>query len=204
MSVAENLRLGRPGATDERTDGAGDRDRRRAVRLRPAVRAGHPHRRAGHEPVRWSAATAFAGPRHPGGAEDPGARRHPVRPRRAHRSRRHRGVAPGAARGAPASSSPTARRPCCWPTRSRCSTPSTARHHHPHRHPRRTAGHRPAVPLPAGRRRRTRRRRERACAWQDDEHRSRLGQCLRGGLRERWNPPRRTADLRRLGRPRRR
>ncbi len=43
MSVAENLRLGRPDR-DERTDGAGDRGRRRPVRLRPAVRAGHPHR----------------------------------------------------------------------------------------------------------------------------------------------------------------
>ena len=33
------------------------------------------------------------------------------------------------------------------------------RHHHPRRHPRRTARHGPAVPLPPGRRRRTRRRR---------------------------------------------
>ena len=67
MSVAENLRLGRPHATDERA-GAGHRGRRRAVRLRPAVRARHPDRRAGHEPVRRSAATAFAGAGHPGGA----------------------------------------------------------------------------------------------------------------------------------------
>ena len=62
MSVAENLRLGRPQATDDER-GAGHRDRGRAVRLRPAVRARHPDRRAGHEPVRRSAATAFARPR---------------------------------------------------------------------------------------------------------------------------------------------
>ena len=44
--------------------GAGHRRRHRrgGVRLRPAVRPGHPHRRTGHEPVRRSAATAFAGP----------------------------------------------------------------------------------------------------------------------------------------------
>ena len=43
MSVAENLRLGAPDAT-QRADGPGHRGRRRTVRLRPAVRSGHPHR----------------------------------------------------------------------------------------------------------------------------------------------------------------
>ena len=46
---------------DRRAAGAGRRGRRRRLRLRPAVRSGHPDRRAGHEPVRRSAATAFAG-----------------------------------------------------------------------------------------------------------------------------------------------
>ena len=73
------------------------RGRRRRLRLRPAVRPRHPDRRAGHEPVRWSAATAFAGPGAARGAVDPGARRHAVGARRAHRGRGHRGAAPGAA-----------------------------------------------------------------------------------------------------------
>ena len=65
------------------------------LRLRPAVRPRHPHRRAGHEPVRWAAATARARPRAARRAGHPGARRHAVRARRAHRGRRHRGAEPG-------------------------------------------------------------------------------------------------------------
>ena len=136
MSVAENLRLGRPHATDERAR-TGHRRRGRAVRLRIAVRPRHPHRRAGHEPVRRSAPTAFAGPGDPGRAEDPGARRHAFGARRAHRSRRRGGVAPSAAFGdrhrrrqprvdraagrqgrparATAPSPTSARTPNCWP-----------------------------------------------------------------------------------------
>ena len=92
---ARQARIRRP---TDRT-GRGHRGRRRAVRLRPAVRARHPDRRAGHEPVRRSAATAFAGPGDPRHAEDPGARRHPFGARRAHRGRRRGGAAPGAALG---------------------------------------------------------------------------------------------------------
>ena len=129
-----------PSRRDRGPDGPGHRDRRSAVRLRPAVRAGHPHRRAGHEPVRRAAAAAVAGARDPGRTQDPGARRHPVRAGRAHRGRRRGGAAACAAprhrhrRGPPgvdgaagrqggaaqpddkAAPSPTSvRTPNCWP-----------------------------------------------------------------------------------------
>ena len=142
-------------ARNRRRTGTGHRGRRRTVRLRPAVRARHPDRRAGDEPVRRTAATAFAGPRDPRHAEDPGARRHPLGARRAHRGRRRGGAAPGAARGhrhrrRTPGVDRAAGRPCC---------PARRRHHHPRRNACPTAGQRAAIPLSAGRRRRMRRRR---------------------------------------------
>ena len=118
--------------------GAGHRGRRRAVRLRPAVRARHPDRRAGHEPVRRPAAAAFAGPGDPGRAEDPGARRHAVGARRAHRGRRRGGAAPGAARGHRHRRRP----PRLDRAAGRPGRPARGRHHHPRRHARRAAGRR--------------------------------------------------------------
>lgn len=81
--------------------GASHRDRRRAVRLRPALRTADPDRGAGNEPVRRSAATTFTGPRHPVRTAHPGARRHPVRTRRSHRGGGHRSTATGAGRRSP-------------------------------------------------------------------------------------------------------
>ena len=156
MSVAENLALGRPDDRDRRAAGAGRRGRRRAVRLRPAVRARHPHRRAGHEPVRRSAATAFAGARHcsprrRSWCSTTPCRRSTCTPRPSstealrrvlrlgHRRRRRAPGVDGAAR--------------------RPGRAARGRHHHPRRHACRIARRRAGIPLPARRRRRTRRRR---------------------------------------------
>ena len=139
MSVAENLRLGRPDATRRASSAQAIDVAAARVRLRPAVRPGHPHRRAGHEPVRRSAATAFAGARDPGRA-----RRSWCSTTRCPRStctprpsvdealrrvlrvgHRHRRRAPGVDRAA--------RRP---------GRAARGRHHHPRRHARRAAGRR--------------------------------------------------------------
>ena len=58
-----------PATRDRRRHGAGHRDRGRGVRLRPAVRPGHPDRRTGHESVGRPAATVLAGPGDPRGPE---------------------------------------------------------------------------------------------------------------------------------------
>ena len=153
MSVARTSRSGRPDATD-----GGDRRRPsrspRPVRLRPAVGARHPHRRAGHDPVRRPAAAAGAGAGGPRGARGAGARRHAVRARRAHRGRRRGGAAPGAARG----HRHRRRAPGVDGAAGRPGRAARGRHHHPRRHARRTARDGAAVPRPAGRRRRARRR----------------------------------------------
>ena len=118
-----------------RAAGAGRRGRRRRLRLRPAVRPRHPDRRAGHEPVRRSAPTAFAGPGAARGAVDPGARRHAVGARRAHRGRGHRGAAPGAGLG----DRRGRRQPGLDGAARRPGGAARGRHHHPRRHARRTA-----------------------------------------------------------------
>ena len=156
MSARENLTLGRPDASDDDID-AGARDRPGRLRLRPAVGPRHPDRRAGHVAVRRPAPAARAGPRGARPAADPGARRHAVRARRAHRGAGRGGAAPGAGRRHRASSSPTAPRRCCSPTGSRCSrtarSPTSATH-------RELLADRAGLPRPARRRRRRRGRLE--------------------------------------------
>ncbi len=93
--VRENLTLGRAGLSADDVREAIDR-RPRGVRLRPALRPGHPHRRAGSVAVRRAAAAPRACPR---GARPPagaGARRPAVGAGRAHRITGRGGVAPGA------------------------------------------------------------------------------------------------------------
>ena len=133
MSARENLTLGRPETpSDRRRDRGGARDRPGRLRPRPARGASTP----------GSASRACRCPAVSGsGSRSPGrcwrsppswcsttrCRRSTSTPRRWSR-RRCAGCWPTP----PASSSPTARRPCCSPTRSRCSrtarSPTSATH----------------------------------------------------------------------------
>ncbi len=154
MSVAENLRLGRPDATDEQLAQAIEVAAAQFVYDLPFgldTRIGEQGMSlSGGQRQRLSLARAIlAAP------EDPGARRHAVRARRAHRGRRRGGAAPGAALG----DRHRRRAPRVDGAARRQGRAARGRHDHPRRHARRTAGQRAAVPLPAGRRRRTRRRR---------------------------------------------
>ena len=91
------------------------------LRLRAAVRAGHPDRRAGAVAVRRPAPAAGAGPRRARPTAGAGARRPAVGARRAHRGPGRGGAAAGAGRRQPRWSWRTGRRPCCSPTGWRCS-----------------------------------------------------------------------------------
>ena len=154
MSVAENLRLGRPHATDD--------EMARAIEVAAAefvydlpfgldTRIGEQGMSlSGGQRQRLSLARAILC-----GAEDPRARRHPVRPRRAHRGDRREGAAPGAARG----DGHRGGEPGLDSAACRQGGADGGRHHHPRRHALRTARDRAAVPVSACRRRRTRRRR---------------------------------------------
>ena len=171
MSVAENLRLGRPDATDDQL--------RQAVEVAAAqfvydlpfgldTRIGEQGMSlSGGQRQRLSLARAILAD-----TEDPGARRHPVRAGRAHRGRRRGGAAAGCCTTSPASSSLTGRRRCCSPTRSRClqtAAPSPTSAPTPSCWPRcREYRYLLAADdeLDDGA--------ERACAWEDDEPLARI------------------------------
>ena len=120
MSVRENLTLGRPDADDDEI-ARGARAGPGRLRVRPAVGAGHPGRRAGAVPLRRAAAAARAGP---GGAR-PAARcwcwttrcpRSTCTPRRWSRRR-----CAGCCATPPRCWWCTGRRRSRWPTGWRCS-----------------------------------------------------------------------------------
>ena len=136
MSVAENLRLGRPHATDEEMAQAIEIAAAQFVYDLP-FGPRHPHRRAGHEPVRRSAAAPRRWRGHPRRAQDPRARRPAVGARRAHRGSAWSGAPPGPARLSPASSSCIGRRRSLLA--DKVALLVERRHDHGHRHARRPA-----------------------------------------------------------------
>ena len=167
-----------PATRDRREHGAGHRDRGRRVRLRPAVRPGHPDRRTGHEFVGWAAPTIVVGQGDTGRPEDPRSRRHAVRARRAHRGDRREGAAPGSAQRTGAPGIVVAHRASTVLLADRVALLQEGTITHVGTHSELLA----TVPqyryllaaddeLDDGV--------ERACAWQDDENRSRLGKAYR-------------------------
>ena len=134
MSARENLTLGRAEATEaEITEALVGRPGR--LRPRPAVGPRHPHRRAGHVPLRRPAAAARPGPRRARAAARAGPRRHAVGARRPHREAGRGGAAPGARRH----DRPDRRPPRLHGAARRPGRAAPGRHHHPRRHPPRAA-----------------------------------------------------------------
>ncbi len=130
MSARENLTLGRAEATEaEVTEALVGRPGR--LRARPALGPRDPHRRAGHVALRRAAPAARPRPGRARAATRPGARRHPVVARRAHREARRGGAAPRALRDHRADRRP----PGLHGPAGRPRRPAPGRHHHPRRRP---------------------------------------------------------------------
>ncbi len=151
MSAKENLTLGRPDASGRRPR-RGSRHGTGSLRPRAPLGYRHQDRRAGVVVVRWATPAARTCPCRLVRSSDPGARRHLVGARRAHRGACRDRLAAGPRegdrnRGSTPGVDGDARRP---------GSPAPRRDHHPRRAAPRPSCQRSRVPRPSRRRRRGR------------------------------------------------